>query len=110
MRGQASSAYDVFCKKDFENAVRFMSNVMAPEPHGHNLCYKIVFFHWEKRICRLTEMVRNVETDSKRSNDGFFSPFELKYYAPICTKSLGMYTRDPPPRDRLQASLPETGI
>lgn len=34
-RGQASSAHDVFCKKNIEGAVRHLKLVMVLEAHGH---------------------------------------------------------------------------
>lgn len=40
--GQAPSAHDVFRKENIENALIFMSNVMAPEAHNHLFGFDLI--------------------------------------------------------------------
>lgn len=44
-RADASSAHDVFCRADIEDATRFMSNDMAPEANGHIFRSNLMLFY-----------------------------------------------------------------
>lgn len=78
----------MFCEKNFENAVKFTTNVLAPEAHGHSFCFDLVFRQCN-RSCRLqTKMVEVVKIDPKRSEEWRSHVFEIEGLALMYMKGL----------------------
>lgn len=58
-RAQSSFAYDVFSKRDMEEAVTLMGNVVSPETNGHLFYSCPIFCHCSKSLCAATEKMKD---------------------------------------------------
>lgn len=54
-QGQASSAHIFFCKRDMENTVGGMSNVIVSGSQGHMFHFEVKFFYLKKSVSRQAE-------------------------------------------------------
>lgn len=93
---QASSAYNVMCGEDMEDAVRFTSSVMASRAYGHSFCFDLVFHHSNKRLRRQNEMVGDVEAESKWSKERLSQVVQTEEQALMYVKTPRVQARSPP--------------
>lgn len=70
-RVQGRIAYSFVYKGDLEDAVRFVSNVMAPRAHCYILCFDLVVLHQSRGLRWKSEMAEDVEADLESSRKGF---------------------------------------
>lgn len=66
---QNSSAYHAFCNENTEEAVRFMSKVMAFEARGQTFYADVDLFQWNRELSRQIEMVDDVEGDLNKAKE-----------------------------------------
>lgn len=63
MRSQTGSTHGLCSKNNIENAVSFISSLMARKEHGHMFFSNFVCFHWNKSFNAQMEMVENVKVN-----------------------------------------------
>lgn len=93
-RGQASPAHDVFFKEDIEDAVTFMSSLMAPRAQGHIRGSDLVSLYWQKSLRLQTEIVTDVEPGPQGLKEWLPRDFEQEKQALVKMNTARMYDRD----------------
>lgn len=109
-RGQASAAHDEFSKIDIENAMSFMSSVMAPRAHAHIFCSDRLSFRYNKGLFARVEIVEDVEADPEEAKERTLYMFEVEDQALACTKSLGVCSRNPRHKNLFHGSGSERAV
>lgn len=78
---QASSAHDVLCKNDIEEALKFMSSFKAPAAYSYSSCCGLMFLHVNKSSRRPAAMVEDAKADPEGLKEMLLFVFEVYYLA-----------------------------
>lgn len=109
-RGQSSSAHKVFSKRDMEDVVRLLGNIMARGTHGHIFCSDLTFFYCNRSFCAAKKKVGDVKGNLEGREEKLSKAFEIEDQTLLYIEHPGVYNRDLRQRYFFHSSVPEVVI